>query len=216
MVGDRRLNVDPGSTSAPRGRSADTTRQAERSAADLVFPLAKGIGTAAYVEHYWRRLLEPQERREAGLGDALRGLALASALAKEEAALEGETSHVATGWRRLDAALGGGFAIPSLNLLGAAPKTGKSTWAQIVAERHVEGGGFVYYLDLEIGRRRFLRRLLCRRSRLGGSQVLARTIFHHHRQRCFTAPTLRSPPPQGREHARGLHPRTPVPPGEAT
>jgi len=31
----------------------------------------------------------------------------------------------------------------------------------------------VYYLDLENGRRRFLRRLLCRRARLGGGQVAA-------------------------------------------
>jgi replicative DNA helicase len=144
-----------------------------RTAADLVFPLAKGVGTAANVTYYWQRLLELQERREAGQGDALGGLAIASALAKEEAALEGGTKHVATGWRRLDSALGGGFALPSLNILGAAPKCCKSTWAQIVAERHVEAGGFVYYLDLENGCRRFLRRLLCRRARLGGTQVAA-------------------------------------------
>jgi hypothetical protein len=138
-----------------------------------VFPLAKGIGTAANVAHYWRRLVELQDRREAGQGDALGGLAIAGALAKEEEALEGGTKHVATGWRRLDGVLGGGFALPSLNLLGAAPKSGKSTWAQIVAERHVDAGGFVYYLDLENGCRRFLRRMLCRRAGLGGVQVAA-------------------------------------------
>jgi hypothetical protein len=43
----------------------------------------------------------------------------------------------------------------------------------MIAERHAEGGGFVYYLDLENGRRRFLRRLLCRRARLGGGHVAA-------------------------------------------
>jgi replicative DNA helicase len=166
----RRAKGDPADPILLRGDLIDA---GDRIAADLVFPLAKGIGTAANVTYYWQRLLELQARREAGEGDCLGGLAIGGALAKEEAALEGGTQHVATGWRRLDGALGGGLALPSLNLLGAAPKSGKSTWAQIVAERHVDAGGFVYYLDLENGRRRFLRRMLCRRAGLGGRQVAA-------------------------------------------
>jgi len=128
-------------------------------AADLVFPLAKGLGTAANVSYYWRRLLELQERRAAEAPDEFATFSVTGALAKEEAALEEGIKRVATGWARLDRALGGGFALPSLNVIGAAPKSGKSTWAQIIAERHAEGGGFVYYLDLENGRRRFMRRM---------------------------------------------------------
>jgi replicative DNA helicase len=142
-------------------------------AANLVFPLAKGIGTAANVSYYWQRLLQLYERRAAGIPDELAVLSIAAALAKEETALEEGTKRIATGWRRLDRALAGGFGVPSLNLIGAAPKSGKSTWAQIVAERHAEAGGFVYYLDLENGRRRFIRRMLCRRAQLGGAQVAA-------------------------------------------
>jgi hypothetical protein len=142
-------------------------------AASLVFPLAKGFGTAANVSYYWQRLLQLYERRVAGIPDELAILSIAAALAKEETALEEGTKRIATGWRRLDRALAGGFGVPSLNLIGAAPKSGKSTWAQIVAERHAEAGGFVYYLDLENGRRRFIRRMLCRRARLGGAQVAA-------------------------------------------
>jgi KaiC/GvpD/RAD55 family RecA-like ATPase len=69
--------------------------------------------------------------------------------------------------------------VPSLNILGAAPKSGKSTWAQIIAERHAEAGGFVYYLDLENGRRHFMRRMLCRHAHLGGSQVAAALRAQH-------------------------------------
>lgn len=81
--------------------------------------------------------------------------------------------RIATGWPRLDAALGGGFAFPSLNILGAAPKSGKSTWAQHVARHHLAEGGAVLYVDLENGRRRYLRQLLCRKAELGGAAVEA-------------------------------------------
>ncbi len=147
-------------------------------AANLVFPLAKGLGTAANVSYYWQRLLQLYERRAAGIPDELAVLSIATALAKEETALEEGSKRIATGWRRLDRALGGGFGVPSLNLIGAAPKSGKSTWAQVVAERHAEAGGFVYYLDLENGRRRFVRRMLCRRAQLGGAQVAAALRAH--------------------------------------
>jgi replicative DNA helicase len=161
---------EPGDPVLIRGDLADA---GDHVAADLVFPLAKGLGTAANVFYYWQRLLQFQERRVAGMPDELAGLSIAGALAKEETALETGTKHVVTGWSRLDCALGGGFGVPSLNILGAAPKSGKSTWAQIIAERHAEAGGFVYYLDLENGRRRFMRRMLCRRAQLGGAQVAA-------------------------------------------
>ncbi len=152
---------EPGDPVLIRG---DLAAAGDHVAADLVFPLAKGLGTAANIFYYWQRLLQLPERREAGAPDELTGLSIAGALAKEETALETGTKHVVKGWSRLDLALGGGFGVPSLNILGAAPKSGKSTWAQIIAERHAEAGGFVYYLDLENGRRRFMRRMLCRRA----------------------------------------------------
>ena len=166
----RRAKGEPTDPILLRGDLIDA---GDLASAHLVFPLAKGLGTAANVAYYWRRLLELLDKRTAAGSDGLGPLSIATALAKEQAALDCGTKHVATGWRRLDVALGGGFAVPSLNMLGAAPKSGKSTWAQIIAERHAEAGGFVYYLDLENGRRRFLRRLLCRRARLGGGQVAA-------------------------------------------
>lgn len=101
----------------------------------------------------------------------LADLTPAAALDAEGEALEQGVPHIATGWPRLDVVLGGGLAIPSLNVLGAAPKSGKSTWAQIVAVRHVEAGGAAYHLDLENGRRRYYRRLLCRWAQLGPHEV---------------------------------------------
>src|SRR5512133_3677120 len=91
---------------------------------------------------------------------ALAGLTARSAIESDE--LDAEAAFIATGWSRLDAAIGGGFLIPSLNVLGAAPKAGKSTWAQIIAFRHAESEGVAYVLDLENGRRRYFRRLVCR------------------------------------------------------
>ena len=69
-------------------------------------------------------------------------------------------------WQRLDRFLGGGFVIPSLVVLGAQPKIGKSTFAQIIAERHVRAGGVALYIDTELGRGEFIRRLLYRASGL--------------------------------------------------
>lgn len=166
----RRAKTEPTDPVLLRGDLLDA---GEPAAADLVISLAGSIGTAFNVSSYWQRLLHLSERRDGHIQRSGPALSIASALAKEVAALEGGSKPISSGWPRLDRVLGGGFAVPSLNILGAAPKSGKSTWAQIVTERHVESGGFAYYLDLENGRRRFMRRLLCRRSRLGSAQVTA-------------------------------------------
>lgn len=108
--------------------------------------------------------------------DITRGLAalsIGAALQHEEARLEQGVARVATGWPRLDAALGSGLAVPSLTVLGAPPKSGKSTWTQMIAVRHVEAGGVAYVLDLENGRRRVLRQILCRCAELGPKEVAA-------------------------------------------
>ncbi len=109
-------------------------------------------------------------KSEPGSLDALTARA---ALTLEGDALDQGVPMIATGWPRLDAKLGGGFAVPSLNVIGAAPKSAKSTHAQIIATRHVERGGVAYHLDLENGRRRYFRRLLCRMSQLGPAEVSA-------------------------------------------
>lgn len=103
--------------------------------------------------------------------DRLGNLSVYMAIVNEADRLEDDLQRIATGFPRLDAALGGGFAVPSLNILGAGPKSSKSTWSQIVAVQHVESGGVAYVLDLENGRTRFLRRLLCRHARLGAHEV---------------------------------------------
>ena len=58
-------------------------------------------------------------------------------------------------------------------MIGAGPKSGKSSMAQIIATGHADRGGSVYYLDVENGRRRVLRQILCRRARLGRRGVAA-------------------------------------------
>ena len=98
-------------------------------------------------------------------------LSIGASLAREEEKLELGPVRIATGWERLDRALGGGLEVPSLTVLGAAPKSGKSTWAQIIATRHALRNGVVYYLDLENGRLRFLRSILCRRAEIGPKQA---------------------------------------------
>lgn len=103
----------------------------------------------------------------------LADIAIGYLLDAEELRLEEGVNYLPTGFPRLDMALGGGFAVPSLNVLGAGPKSGKSSTAQIIATRHVDRGGAAYYLDVENGRRRVLRQILCRRARLGRKAIAA-------------------------------------------
>lgn len=148
--------------------------------------LARGIGTTGRVRAWMDELIRVRTGAKArSAGASLDALSLARVLSREEARLERGVERIATGWPRLDAALGGGLEVPSLNVLGAAPKSGKSMWAQIVAARHAEAGGVVYYLDLENGRRRFLRRLLCRHAQLGAGVVAS--ALRDHRSGVFTS-----------------------------
>ncbi len=147
----------------PRGLVEVEDRQPGASRRNGVQPRPAGVPQAL-------------ESEAAGLDGAFQALSIGAWLPGEEDALEAGVARIPTGWERLDSALGGGLAVPSLNLLGAAPKSGKSTWARIIAERHAEAGGLAYYLDLENGKRRFRRQLLCRRAGLGpkdAARVLA-------------------------------------------
>lgn len=120
-----------------------------------------------------RHVLEVKSQSDdAGKGqEPLTALSIAAALGEEEERLERGVDRLPTGWPRLDTALGGGLVMPSLNVLGAGPKSGKSTWAQITAIRHVEAGGVAYILDRENGRLRVLRQILCRRAHLGPKEA---------------------------------------------
>jgi replicative DNA helicase len=154
---------------------SDLIAVGQPAAAQCIRGVVHQFGTVGNAAHYFERLAANRDAKVAAAADrdaeVLGPLSVGQALASEASRLEEGVERVSSGWERLDAALGGGFAVPSLNILGAAPKSGKSTWAQIVATRHVEAGGVVYYLDLENGRRRFLRQLLCRRAELGGKDV---------------------------------------------
>ena len=104
--------------------------------------------------------------------DELHALRLSHRLPEVLDRMENAPARMATGWPKLDQALGGGFRVPSFAILAARPKAAKSLWAQVVAEHRVRQGGVVYYLDLENGEDRFFARLLCRSSRVGHDDLL--------------------------------------------
>ena len=88
-----------------------------------------------------------------------------------------------TGWKRLDKFLNGGFEVPSFAILGAEPKAGKSRWAQLVAEHHVENGGVAYYLDEENGRQRVWGHSLASKAELGTGKLTALLSKEEHERR---------------------------------
>jgi len=105
--------------------------------------------------------------------------------------LEQGVRRVSTGWPLLDKALRdderdtqGGFVYPSVVVLGAQPKIGKSTWAQIVTERFIarDETCHAYVLDLENGQERYMRRLLYRRAKVGSLDLKRGMTSEQHRQ----------------------------------
>jgi replicative DNA helicase len=86
------------------------------------------------------------------------------------------TTRVSTGIDLLDKILRsdrdskhekGGFVLPSLVVLGAGPKVGKTSLSQGIAEHFVKQKRYVLYIDLENGRERFWRRMFCRMAEVG-------------------------------------------------
>jgi replicative DNA helicase len=92
-----------------------------------------------------------------GLLDCRLGLQAKEALER----LQQGTERVSTGFPELDRALGGGFSVPTLGILGAKPKCGKSTLLQQIVVNVVKKGGYAYVVDRENGIDRYVRRLIC-------------------------------------------------------
>jgi replicative DNA helicase len=69
----------------------------------------------------------------------------------------------------------GGFVQPSLVVIGAEPKIGKSLLGQQIGERHVAGDKthYTYYADMENGIVRFYKRLVGRRAQVTGAELAA-------------------------------------------
>jgi len=81
--------------------------------------------------------------------------------------------RIATGLPSWDAALNGGLLVPSLTVLGAKPKIGKSTIMTFIADAVVTGGHIVYMVDLENGGSRIFRRIVARRARIAMDEFQA-------------------------------------------
>jgi hypothetical protein len=152
-------------SSAPKDLAAATDEQLRHritTGSPIEAPSTAASGPAAWKVEGAGALLEQTWR---GIGEPVR--------------------RMATGLERLDDFLGGGFAVPSVVLLGAGPKSAKSTIASAIAENHVAAGGTALVIDLENGARRWARRLLMRQTRIGearltraaGEPVLTREEF---------------------------------------
>jgi replicative DNA helicase len=91
--------------------------------------------------------------------------------------LRAGVERLQTGFPELDRALGGGIAVPSIVVLGAKPKCGKSILVDTIADNVVSQGNYAYILDLENGMDRFMRRLMCRRSMLNPDEISKREFL---------------------------------------
>jgi replicative DNA helicase len=80
--------------------------------------------------------------------------------------LQQGTQRVLTGFTELDRILGGGLPVPTLGILGAKPKCGKSTFLQQLVSYIVLHGGYAYVVDRENGIDRYVRRLVCSLERI--------------------------------------------------
>lgn len=70
----------------------------------------------------------------------------------------GRSPTVSTGYRRLDAILGGGFLREGLYILGARPGCGKTTFAIAIADRMLAQGHRVLFVSLEMSRNQLMAR----------------------------------------------------------
>ena len=93
---------------------------------------------------------------------------------------EGAYTSIQTGFSRLDGALEG---LHGLNVIGGAPKVGKSAFAIQVASQMAEQGIPVLYYDFENGRQQIYQRILSRLSRLEIRQLVEGKLQGTERQR---------------------------------
>lgn len=97
-------------------------------------------------------------------------------LAKEQAE---EYRNLSSGFLRLDAALGG---IHGLNVIGGAPKVGKSTFLIQVASEMASRKIPVLYYDFENGRQKIYQRTLSRLARLSTDQLREQRLSAEQKQ----------------------------------
>lgn len=94
-------------------------------------------------------------------------------------------ASLTTGFARLDAALEG---IHGINVIGGAPKVGKSAFVIQVSSQMAERSIPVLYYDFENGRQQVYQRILSRLSRLEVSRLARRAEFQgEEHQRCEEA-----------------------------
>lgn len=106
---------------------------------------------------------------------------LASYLPEMRDTLRKPIARMSTGIKLLDSFLrdsheeDGGFVKPSLVVIGAEPKIGKSLLGQQMGERHVarSKSNYTYYADMENGIVRFYKRLVSRRAEVTGAELAA-------------------------------------------
>lgn len=94
------------------------------------------------------------------------GESFADLVATVEKRIRKPIERCPTGWPSLDAKLGGGLPNPSIVVIGAPPKVGKTTLAQTLMERHLDRGDWGLYLDLENGLELFARNTLMRQGQI--------------------------------------------------
>ncbi len=81
--------------------------------------------------------------------------------------------RIATGVQGWDLALKGGLLVPSLNILGAKPKCGKSTIMTYIADQAVQSGNIVYMVDMENGGNRIFRRIIAQKAKVAIDEFFA-------------------------------------------
>ena len=79
-----------------------------------------------------------------------------------------EFKNLASGFQLLDTAIGG---VHGINVIGGAPKVGKSTFVIQIASSMALKNIPVLYYDFENGRQKIYQRTLCRLARLSASQL---------------------------------------------
>ncbi|KJR98417.1 MAG: DNA helicase [Desulfobulbaceae bacterium BRH_c16a] len=102
-------------------------------------------------------------------------------LAKEQGE---EYGNLSSGFQLLDAAIGG---IHGLNVIGGAPKVGKSTFMIQIASQMALRKIPVLYYDFENGRQKIYQRTLSRIARLSSDRLSAHTLPAEEKQRAEEA-----------------------------